>query len=75
MMFRDTDGNLGLSLSSTAGIVINDANSYDFTVSPITPLTLSVGVWYWSIETTSVAGKIKTYLAGTLEVLDDPTRA
>jgi hypothetical protein len=74
MMFRDTDGNLGLSQSSTAGIVINDANLYDFTVTAITPMTLAVGAWYWSIETTSVAGKIKTYLAGTLEILNDPTR-
>jgi hypothetical protein len=75
MSFRDTDGTLGLALTSSAGIVINNANTYNFTVSPITPLTLAVGVWYWSIETTSAAGIIKTYLAGTLEVLDDPTRA
>ena len=74
MMFRDTDGNLGLSLTSTAGIVINDANLYDFTVTAITPMTLAVGAWYWSIETTAASGVIKTYLAGTLEILKDATR-
>ena len=74
MMFRDEDGTLGLSLSSTSGIVINNANTYDFTVSPITPMTLEVGVWYWSIETTSASGTIKTYLAGTLEIIKDATR-
>ncbi|MCX6602549.1 MAG: hypothetical protein NTV52_03030 [Acidobacteria bacterium] len=74
MMFRGEDGTLGLSLSSTSGIVINNANNYDFTVSPITPMTLEVGVWYWSIETTAASGVIKTYLAGTLEILKDATR-
>jgi len=73
MMFRDGDGSLGLSLTSSSGIVINDANAWDFTVSPITTLTLAVGTWFWSVETTSVAGTIKTYLAGTLEVLQDAT--
>jgi len=74
MFFRDGDGVTGLELTSAnAKITITDANAYAFTVLAVNPLTLDIGNWYWSIETTNALGIIKTYIVGTLEVLSDAT--
>ena len=60
----DSDGN---------GIVINDAATWDITISP-TKLGLTAGKWLWDVETTDSTGEVKTYLAGTIEVLPDISR-
>jgi len=74
MFFRDADGVTGLELTSAdSEITITDANAWAFTVLPVNPLTLAIGNWYWSIETTNAFGIIKTYLAGTMKVINDAT--
>jgi len=74
LFFRDGDGTVGLELTSADGeITITDANAWTMTVAAVNPFTLAVGNWYWSVETTNVAGTIKTRVVGTKEVLSDAT--
>ena len=74
MFFRDGDGVTGLELTTAnSKITITDANAYAFTVLAVNPLTLDIGNWYWSIETTNALGVVKTYVVGTIEVLSDAT--
>jgi hypothetical protein len=37
-------------------------------------MTLAIGNWYWSIETTDSESVIKTRVFGTIEILNDATR-
>ena len=75
MFFRDDDNAVGLELSSAnSTITIDDAAAWEFTVNPVSPMTLAIGQWYWSIETTDSAGKIKTRVFGTFEILQDATQ-
>lgn len=65
----DTDT---LTLTSTGGdISITSTAGWEFTVDPITPFPLDPGTQYWNIETTDSAGSIKTYLVGTIQILND----
>lgn len=74
MFWRDSDGAVGLQLTSAGGdITIDDAANWQYTVNPITQFPLAVGVWRWSIEFTDSAGRVKTYWAGTREIKSDPT--
>ncbi len=75
MFFRDDDNNVGLELSSAnSTITIDDANNWEFTVNPVSPMNLAIGQWYWSIETTDGDDNIKTRVFGTLEILRDATQ-
>jgi len=75
MFFRDEENQVGLELSSANGtITIDQAATWEFTVNPISPMTLSAGQWYWSIETTDAQDIIKTRVFGTIEILIDATR-
>lgn len=73
MIFRESAGDEAtLTLSSTGGnIAITSAANWQFTVNPITPFPLLPGTQYWSIETTDSGGSIKTYLVGTIPILND----
>lgn len=75
MFFRDENGDVGLELSSAdSEIVIDNASNWEFTVNAISPMTLAIGVWDWSIETKDAQDIIKTRLFGSLEILDDATQ-
>lgn len=75
MHFRDADGVVGLQLTTPAtGITITNAASWQFSVNPITSITLTEGPWYWSIEATDTTGRIKTYVSGVLPVILDATQ-
>jgi len=73
MSFKGPDSDAeALMLTSAAGqIVITSAANWRFTVNPITPFPLTVGTFSWNIETTDSGGSIKTYLAGTILVIND----
>ena len=64
-----------LTLTSPTDITISDAAAWEFTVEPISRLTLAAGVHSWAIETTSDAtpASIQDYMVGTLEVKADST--
>lgn len=68
-------GVAALSLSSaTAGqITINNAtaNSWSVTVEPRI-LSIAAGEYLYGLEFTDADGVVKTYLTGSLTVLDDP---
>ncbi len=69
MVFTDTDGNVGLTLSSeTSDITIDDAAAWEFTVLPITPMTLAVGTWSWVLTFIDSAGIIKKWVVGTIRI-------
>jgi hypothetical protein len=75
MFFRDENGDVGLQLSSAdSEIVIDDASNWEFTVNAVSPMTLSIGVWDWSIETKDAQNIVKTRIFGSLEILDDATQ-
>jgi hypothetical protein len=65
-----------LTLTSAASqITINDAAAWDFTVEPISRLTLAAGVHSWAIETTSSASpaSVQDYIVGVINVKADST--
>jgi hypothetical protein len=67
-------GTVALTLTSAGGdITIDDAAAWEFTVLPITRLSLAAGVYSWAIETTSAAPSIQDYFVGTLNVISDTT--
>jgi len=69
MSFTDTDGNVGLLLTSADGdITIDDANAWSFSVEPITPFPLAVGTWSWTMKFTDAAGVIRKWLTGTIKI-------
>jgi len=75
MVFK-LDGTTSLTLTSAGGdITIDDAAAWEFTVDPISRLTLTAGVHSWAIETTSDAtpASVKDYMVGTLTVKADST--
>jgi len=76
MFFKNADSITGLELSSaTSGqITITDASAWVFDIEAIEEFPLAVGEWYWSIETTDANDIRKTYVAGSIEVLDDATK-
>jgi len=75
MFFRDEENVVGLELSSAnSTITIDNANSWEVTINPVSPMTLAPGNWYWSIETTDAQDIIKTRVFGTIEILIDATR-
>lgn len=59
--------------SSTSGIVINNAATWDFTISPISTSSLSSGFYSYDLETTDALGIIRTEFNGTWEILDQIT--
>jgi len=68
MIFTDTDGNVGLSLSNGDGITITDAAAWSFEVDQILTFPLAAGVWSWKIRATNESGTRITRLAGTKKV-------
>lgn len=59
--------------SSTSGVTINDAASWDFTIDQIDEVTLAAGTYRYDLETISADGTIMTELAGTWEILSEIT--
>lgn len=71
MDFRTLTGVVTQTLTSAGGeITIDDANAWEISVPEIV-LSLSDGVWHWSITTTDSAGIIKTRVIGTLQILPE----
>lgn len=66
MIFKDSAGNVGLSLANGSGITITDA--WAFSVDQILTFPLAVGTWSWAIRATNAAGTRITRLAGTKTV-------
>jgi hypothetical protein len=71
MDFRTAAGVVTQTLTSAAAeITIDDANAWEISVPEIV-LSLTDGVWHWSITTTDAGGIIKTRIAGTIQILPE----
>lgn len=62
------------TLTNGNGVTITDANTWAFTVDAITELDLAPGFYVYSIKCTDVTGRIKTYVRGSLTVLQPESR-
>lgn len=62
-----------LSTADADELVIDDADAWAFT-APAQDLPLAAGKWYYDIQCTDAAGDIRTYIAGTLTIIQDVTR-
>lgn len=71
MTFRDASLNKVLELVTGVNVMITYPNPWQFVIPPLTPFPLNAGTYTWNIETTDSDGIIKTYLAGTIQVLQD----
>lgn len=59
--------------TDNGGIAISDASTW-LVVVPPQKLPLAPGLWRWDYETTDAAGTVKTFMYGTLTVLEDISR-
>ena len=66
-------GAVGLQLTTTSGITINNAAAWDLTVNAITPMTLAPGYYLASLELTDSAGIVRTFDQFSIALLSDPT--
>ena len=65
---------IGHSLDSEDdSILILDAAGWSFQAPP-QALPLGTGLWYWDFETVDTEGTIKTYVFGTITIIQDVTR-
>jgi len=62
------------TLTSGSGITITNAATWAFTVNAITELDLAPGFYVYSIKCTDTNGRVKTYLRGSLTVLQPESR-
>ena len=62
-----------LEISTTSGITVEDAVNGIFVWDEITELDWSVGTYNWDVEITFASGRIKTYVEGTMSVVQDTT--
>ena len=62
-----------LEISTTSGITVEDAVNGIFVWDEITPLDWAVGTYNWDVEISFLSGKIKTYVEGTIAVVQDTT--
>ena len=60
-------------INTTTGIQILDADAWILTI-PRQSLPLESGIWFYDFETVNAAGRVKTYLSGTIEIKQDVTR-
>ena len=62
------------ALTSGGGdITIDNAATWEFTVEPFA-MDLAAGPYVYDVETTDAAGTVRTYLSGSLTVVQDVTR-
>ena len=62
-----------LSTDDAAELVIDDAAAWTLR-APAQSLPLAAGKWFFDIQFTDAAGDVRTYVSGTLTVLQDVTR-
>lgn len=73
MQFRKTAGP-GAELTTENGLMgIVSAAGWELSI-PAQSLPLVAGRWNYDIETTDIAGTVKTYVAGTILITEDITR-
>jgi len=76
IQFRTAPGASTVALelnTTTSGITINNATTWNCTVNSMT-VSLDPDTYWWDMQFTDSAGKIKTYLEGKWPIVRDVTR-
>ena len=71
---RSKTSGLALELNTTSGLTLTDAENGVLQVDEIESLSLDAGCYVWDIEITFPDDTKKTYIEGTMEVLQDVSR-
>ena len=71
--FRQKTGKVVKDITLGSGITLTDAVNGIFTIDEFTPITFEVDTYYYDAEITFPSGKIKTYVFGIFNVLQDIT--
>ena len=71
--YRCKTGSVAKDISIGSGVTLTDDVNGIFTIDEFTPITFEIGTYFYDVEITFVSGKIKTYVFGTFEVLQDIT--
>ena len=66
-------GTVALTLTSSAGITIDNAAAWQLTVEKILSMPLAPEFYLASIELTDTAGNIRTFSRFSIAILSDPT--
>ena len=69
---EDTEAELDLSSKEGGGIIFVDAVQGKFSIDPGV-VDIAPGIYYYDMQFTFVTGEIKTFISGTLTVLQDVT--
>ncbi|GAA5124698.1 hypothetical protein JIN84_13015 [Luteolibacter yonseiensis] len=72
LQFR-TGNLLGCQIETPTGIVIEDAAGWHLSI-PAQALALQAGAWNYDLETTDAEDVVRTYIKGTITVIQDITR-
>jgi len=72
--FRCKTGTIVKDVTDGNGITITDPLNGMFTLDEFTPVDWEVDTYYYDVEVTFLDGTIKTYVNGTVKVLQDTTK-
>ena len=70
-MYKCKTGTKVLQVDSTDGVELTDAANGIFTLEAFTPITWNVGTYFWDVKVTFADGTKKTYIQGTVKILQD----
>ena len=71
--FRTKTGTVVKSVNNSAGMTITDAVNGVVEIDEFTPVTWSPDTYYYDVQITFTDGTIKTYVQGTVKILQDVT--
>ena len=66
-----TTGSIVYNAEVGSGVTITDAAGGMFSLDEFTPITWEIGTYYYDVRITFSNGDIKTYIKGTVNVLQD----
>lgn len=69
----DKQGQLKVDLAIATGITIDDATGGVLSIDQIDPLDWAGGTYFYDVEITLADGRVKTYVGGTMKVVDTVT--
>ncbi len=71
--YRCKTGKVVKDISNGSGVTITDAINGTFEIDQFTPIDWEVGSYYYDVQITFTDGSIKTYVQGSVKILQDTT--
>jgi hypothetical protein len=71
--YKKKIGTLQADLSIGSGLTVTDAVNGVIEIDRIASIDWAVGTYYYDLEVTLASGDIKTYVEGTIKILQDVT--